>query len=100
MLSEQRAYPMRTELPRLPAWRPRGEGDLPRAQEQCMVLWNLPQDQHKLETMRQALPSSYRKEGPFHPMENVIDKSELIIYQCHFQLFVGSCHQVWNETGW
>lgn len=104
MLSEQIAYPMRTErrqqLPRSPAWRPRGEGELARAQEQCMVLWNMPQDQHKLGTLGQALPSSYRREGLFHPMENLLDKRKLIIYQRSLRLFVGSRHQVWNETGW
>jgi len=43
VLMEQRAHPVRTEcgqqLPSLPAWRPGEEGDLPRAQGQCVTLW-------------------------------------------------------------
>lgn len=52
----------------------------------------LPQYQRKrkLELRRQALLFSCRREGLFHPMGNVLDKSKLIIYPCSFQLFVGS----------
>lgn len=56
----------------------------------------LPQDQHKLGMNRQALLFSCRKEGLFHPMGKVLDKSKLMIYWCCSLLFA----DLWAGMGW
>lgn len=65
----------------------------------CGIMGGCPRTGSKLERRRQALLLHWRREGLFHPVGNMLDKSKLMIYRYSSQSCGGDCTPP-SSLGW